>query len=325
MAALQQRVAAAAEQHTADALVIHNLQTAVQQYAHAPIGVAQARPGGPRPAPMTTYDGSKGQEEWKLALKQQDRWYRLVRDEDRIHFAEGYLAGPALAWSDTAAGRIATATTWAVFEAALVARFQPVTSAEIARAKICTLMQGKATVHEYTSEFNRLLVSLPDQDDATTLFHYLRGVKKETRELIRAAGTTVLLEAQTAAMRIGNPMPIMSIVSTSAPMDLSALDDEPCTERQAFVDMLADDVLAAIQSRQSVRSHGSGVGAAKGAGSNGPCPWQSRFPSHDGLTRDQIKALMDEGKCFSCGKQGHQRGNCPKTRASSSSARWAGK
>jgi hypothetical protein len=306
--------------------VVHGLQAQLAALVplpvHAAIGPAAAAPVRmmtAKPPVIHTYDGSKNLDEWLLLLRQQERWYAMVADADRLRLAAAYLAGPALAWLES--DITVVGGTWVAFEAALRARFQPITSAETARAKMITLVQGSSSVHEYVSSFNTLLAALPNQDAETTLHHFLRGLKPHTREMIRMAGVATLAEAMVRAVRIGNPMPIAGASSSSA-MDLSAMDFAAQSEQTELVASITETVLAAMQ-RSSVRSHGSGAGAYKGGqgASFGDRPRPLRGPPQiDGMTVDQVKAYMDAGKCFYCGVPGHMSRNCPKKAAASASS-----
>jgi hypothetical protein len=290
----------------------------------APPAAPAARIKGKAPT-MATYDGSKGLDEWFLALRQQDAWYGYTTEAERLHLARGYLAGAALSWLESPAGIIAR-DDWALFSAGLKARFQPITSEELARAKIFAIVQGSSTVHAYVSAFNGLLAALPAQDEATTLHNFLRGLKPAIREQIRISGTTTYLAAQEKAVRIGNPLPVAGSSSGGDAMDLSAMEASSPMDSGDLVATITHEVLAAIQ-RQSVRSHGSGTGAYRGApgASNSGAPRPPRgLPTHDGLSSTDVKAYLDAGKCFSCGKTGHTRYSCPKKSASSSSMKSTG-
>lgn len=277
------------------------------------------RVGSARAPAVAPYDGSKGLDEFLLVLRNMDRWYGYVQDRDRIRFLCLNLAGPALSYLETPAGIAALALdAWAPLEAALRARFQPVTTEEVARAEIFSIVQGPKGVHEYTSQFNHRLAFLPDQDDATTLHHYLRGLKAPIREQLRISGVHDLVAAQTMAVRIGNPMPFAGSAGTAVPMDLGAIDASSPTDQPGLIAAVTEAVLAAMRTG-SVRNHGSGGGSSKwgGRGTSGGGPRPAMIP--DGLSAEERQKYYAEGRCFLCGKTGHNKPQCP-TRSSSSSS-----
>lgn len=317
MQSMQLQLREVYKQNQDAALQVSKLEAAAAALVPLPGAPGQARTGAARPQPIPLYDGSKGLPEWLLALRQQDRWYGYVHEADRLRLALAYLSGAALAWSESAEGKIAIQT-WDLLEAGLIARFQPITSEELARAKIFSIVQGPMSAQEYVSAYNTLLAALPDQDPKTTLHNFLRGLKTHTRELLRAQGVKDYAAATVMAVRIGNPMPVAGATSSSAPMDLSAMEAGDMEIDQAdLIATITHEVLAAMQ-RQPVRSHGSGTGAYKGAqGGGAPRPPRG-LPSHDGLSPTEVRAYLDAGKCFSCGQTGHTRYSCPKKAAVSS-------
>jgi hypothetical protein len=298
---IEQMQVAMQEMHT-ELTNVHMLQRdgatmiVALQAAAAAGGAPPARIKGKAPM-MATYDGSKGLDEWFLALRQQDAWYGLATEAERLDLAHGYLAGAALSWLESPAGVLARGD-WALFAAGLKARFQPITSEELARAKIFAIVQGSSTVHAYVSAFNGLLAALPAQDEATMLHNFLRGLKPAIREQIRISGTSTYLAAQEKAVRIGSPLPVASSSAGGDAMDLTAMKASSTMDSGDLVASITHEVLAAIQ-RQSVRSHGSGTGAYRGApvaSSSGAPRLPRSLPTHDGLSSTDVKAYLDAGK-----------------------------
>src|SRR6185295_10100537 len=113
-------------------------------------------------------------DDWLARMRQQFEWYGIGSGDDaaRIRFAAGYLSGAALDWWEHSQSK---PTTWADTEQALRTRFQPVTSADSARAKMHALVQGRSPVQDYVSAFRRLLVAVPTMGDDDRLFLFLRG------------------------------------------------------------------------------------------------------------------------------------------------------
>lgn len=307
------------EQLHVQAKMVKDMQEAAGVAAAAAVPLPGGR-GAARPPHLPTYDGSKGLDEWFLALRQQDRWYGYQDAPSRLRLATAYLAGPALAWYEFTYPAAAVPVDWATFEAALRARFQPITSAETARAKLITISQGSMSVQDYVSAFNTLLAALPaPHDEAMNLHLFLRGLKPHTREMLRAKGVADYKEAITMAVRVGNPMPVAASSSSSSAMDLSAIEDRSPTAPKDSVEAFASLLLAAIQSRMPVRNHGSGSGSGKAQSTSsgwGPNTVRGGPPSRvEGLTPRQAQAYYDADRCFHCGGIGHRRYDCPKKAA----------
>jgi hypothetical protein len=294
--------------------------------AHAPAAAA-APPahGGMRIAPPAHYDGDKpALDDWLAAMRQQFAWYGINTDAGRVGTGAAHLAGPAFEWWEHPLGGAAPVT-WMAFEAGLRARFQPITSAEAARAKLFVLVQGRSSINDYVAAFRRLLVSVPNTDADTALFQFLRGLNDKTREQIRAQGISTLDAAITMAVRVGTPMP-SSAASSSSAMDLSALlatmqmgsESTPSTSEEPVTLAM---VLAAIQQsgRGPIRSHGSGQSNSRGAqgasgGYSGPRP----LPRIKGFSDDKVRKYMAENRCFGCDKVGHGTRECPSRRVDAS-------
>lgn len=152
---MQQQLQAQAQQVAQLQQQLQQQMQQMQHQQHQPPAAAAVRPAAPRIPNPPVYEGrALGLDDWLSAMRQQFRWYdaAMAADADRIRFAITHLKGPALDWWEHLAAAAAP-TTWAAMEAALRGRFQPVTSAESTRAKLSTLSQGKASIHEYIATF----------------------------------------------------------------------------------------------------------------------------------------------------------------------------
>lgn len=316
---MQQQMQSLQAQH---AQQIQQLQAAAAAAAHAPAAVATPPAhGGMRIAPPAHYDGDKpALDDWLAAMRQQFAWYGISTDAGRVGTGAAHLAGPAFEWWEHPLGGTAPAT-WAAFEAGLRVRFQPITSAETARAKLFVLVQGRSSINDYVAAFRRLLVSVPNTDADTALFQFLRGLNDKTREQIRAQGISTLDAAITMAVRVGTPMP-SSAASSSSAMDLSALlaamqtgsESTPSTSEEPVTLAM---VLAAIQQsgRGPVRGQGNSRGAHGASGGySGPRP----LPRIKGFSDDKVRKYMAENRCFGCDKVGHGTRECPSRRVDAS-------
>ena len=285
---------------------------------------AANRPAAPRIPNPPLYDGrATALDDWLSALRQQFRWYdaSMAADADRLRFGTTHLKGSALDWWEQLG---ATApVTWADFETALRARFQPVTSAESARSKLLALTQGKSPVNDYITTFRRLVVAVPDMSEADRLFQFTRGLAPPIAMQLRVHGVATIDAAISMAARVGSLVELAppharlavpaAAAASSNDMDLSnveGLDGEtssaegsaPVTQAQ-----LQAMLNAMRNERASNRSKESKSGGKDVAGAIG-----KRFK----LTPEQVREHFDKGQCFNCHSTEHSSRNCPKPKKS---------
>jgi len=109
--------------------------------AAAPFAVARVA----RLPPPALFEGASAKlDEFIADIEQQVAWYTVPAD-DIVRFAGGFMRGAARDWHTTLAQQ---PSDWASLVLALRARFQPVNSAESARAKLLALSQGKQSVND---------------------------------------------------------------------------------------------------------------------------------------------------------------------------------
>jgi hypothetical protein len=327
--------AAAAMQQQIAAAVWAQLQQQ-QQAAGAP-AVAAAAPHSARPrlpAPAA-FDGAASKlDEWRADLLQQFDYYAITSDAERLRFAAGHMRGAARDWW-TYLEAAARPATWDALIVALRARFQPVTTATTARAKLHALSQGKASVHAYVSAFRALLVAVPDMGDADRLFAFQRGLQPAIALQLQVHGVTTLESAIAMATRIGSfgdahaasraafGPSAAAPSSASAPMDLSNVEgfdqNEPQdtgttegTQGESIAELRAEmrQMLNAMRAQRGGHSGGRGGPAGAGAGARGG--FSSNLPRIPHLSPLQVKEYMDAGKCFVCGATEHRSRDCPK-------------
>lgn len=319
--------AAAAMQQQIAAAVWAQLQQQ-QQAAGAPAAAAAPQSARPRlPAPAA-FDGAASKlDEWRADLLQQFDYYAITSDAERLRFAAGHLRGSARDWW-TYLEAAARPATWDALIAALRARFQPVTTATTARAKLHALTQGKASVHAYVSAFRALLVAVPDMGDADRLFAFQRGLQPAIALQLQVHGVTTLEAAIAMATRIGSfgdahaasraaygPSAAVSS-SASAPMDLSNVeglegdtDETEATARDGELAELRAEMRQMLNAMRSARGGSSGAGAGARGARGG---FSSNLPRIPHLSPLQVKEYMDAGKCFVCGSTEHRSRDCPK-------------
>lgn len=175
--------------------------------AGAAASSAPFRAPQPRLAPPPTYNGSAvALDGWLREMRKHCRYYGITTDAEGVRFCSAQLSGAALDWWDALAdeARTVSSGSFAAFERALRSRFQPVTSAQTARATIDRLQQGaKQSVHDYISSFRRLLSAVPTMSEDDRVHAFLRGLKPALQAQVRVHDPTSMDEAINKAARIG--------------------------------------------------------------------------------------------------------------------------
>jgi hypothetical protein len=330
-------------------LTAQQLKELVEQQVQAALQAAQmqqasASPGGPIAAPAPKIErprlppppfysgGAAALDDWFSAMEQQINWYGsgLPTEASRLTWIGAYLQGAALDWWKTLAAK---PTTVQEFATQLRARFQPVNSAETARAKLLALVQSKGGVQPYVDAFRRLLVRVPDMSEADRLFQFLRGLHPQIATQIKVSGKKTLEEAIDVAVRVGSLMEQGASVqmhraaasSSTAPMELDNIEglegetDGSEGARTSNTDGEAPvtraelrELLNAMQQQRKGSPGRGGAGAGRG-GRSGPNSHRMRgLPQIPHLPPVQVQEYMEAGKCFGCGSKDHQSRKCPK-------------
>lgn len=316
------------------------LQQQLAQQAHAPqqavvaLPVAHGvhgvrRPDRPRlPAPKKFDGRSTTLDAWETECTQQFEWYDMADDVERVKFAVAFTEGAAYDWwqhmppSDRHAIQ-----TYAQLVVALRKRFQPVTTADSARAAITVLTQGKSTVHAYTMAFRRLLTPLDDMSEADRLFHFLRGLKPSIAVTVRTHGVDTLDNAISMAARVGSQGEFAAIASggvaaanSSAPMDLDALLAVEGLEQESDGSVSSSASSASTPIAQQFQEL---LAFMKGMRSRGPPSSSSSSTSklrlardsegrvkYGDLSREEMDSRFASNTCFHCNKPNHRAAQC---------------
>jgi hypothetical protein len=289
---------------------------AQQQRAAAAVAPSAAPAVRPRlPAPATFEGRAETLDEWIADINQQISWYTMGEAEI-IRFAGGFMRGAARDWM-TSLGT--PPNTWAQLQGALRTRFQPVSSADIARGKLLTLVQGKQSVHEYVDAFRRLLIRVPSMSNDDRLFQFIRGLRPTIGVQLRVHGVTTVSDAIAMASRIGGISDVQqqggAVPSSSVPMELDALDGIEGLEADTSTATDAPITRGELQQLlNAIREGRRGTGASSNSNnSNGNGRYVPRgLPTHPNLTPDQVREYMEAGKCFGCGSKDHRGRQCPK-------------
>lgn len=319
--ALQQQQQALNQQMNAAiaAAVAAAVPLAAAPAAAAPFAAARAA----RLPPPALFEGVSAKlDEFIADIEQQVAWYTLPAG-DIVRFAGGFMRGAARDWHTTLAPQPAD---WASLVLALRARFQPVNSAESARAKLLALSQGKQSVNDYIDAFRRLLVRVPTMSDDDRFHQFRRGLRPAIALQIDMQGITTLDAAITRAAQIGGRLENAQAASSgsnsgSVPMELDNIEglegdtnatnnaDAPVTQSQFKL------LLAAMQdNRRGGRGAGTGSGSGNSGGGNNRHHGGRSYglPRMPHLTEEQVKEYMAAGKCFGCGAKDHTSRDCPK-------------
>ena len=307
------------------AQVIAALQQQLQQQQpqqQPPLAAPRAfTPRLPAPPPFSGKSASL--DSWIADMEQQFEWYAVPNDADRMRFAAGFITGSARDWWTTTAAAARPAT-WVTFLEALRRRFQPVTSAETARAKLATLQQGKSSIHDHVSAFRQLLVSVPTMGEDDRLFMFTRGLRSDIATQLRVHGVKTVDAAIEMATRIGSLGELAGLTSnkpasaaagpSANDMDLTNVEglDGETSSAEGSAPVTQAQLLAMLnamkQERASNRSRES-----KGAGKDVTAAIAKRFK----LTPEQVREHFDKGQCFNCHSTEHSSRSCPKPKKSS--------
>ena len=327
-------------------------QSSPQTTEEAPPAAAAAAPtssGAPRPRipPASHYAGSAvALDNWVREMTQQFAWYRIVAPEERVAMACAQLRGPALDWWSTlpAATSAELSQSERRFVQALRERFQPVDSAQTARLALDSLRQGpKQSVHDYTSDFRRLLAAVPDMSEADRVHRFVQGLRAPVQAQLLVHGVKTLDEAIAMAARVGSlslfaASSAAAAAHSSAPrgdaMDLSVLGFGLDAPEVA----VPEASMRAAESEAADGSAGSAVGRAMSEmrqmhqqllhvmqqqqqpssrrAKQPRAGGDRRLPVVDHLAPRQVREYMEAGKCFGCGQTGHSSRHCPQSRQS---------
>lgn len=301
------------------------LQALQAQGALAPLSSAPLAPRSnkPRIALPSVYDGDAAKlDNWDRELQQQFTYYSTP-EEERVPMGAAYLRSVALDWwsSIPPAER---PTHWVAFIAALRSRFQPLTTATLARRQLDNLRQGpNQGVNEYIAAFRRLLVPLPEMHENDRLHVFVRGLRPAVANQVllqRAASLDKAIEIASfvggVASGPGGAFPASS--AASAGMDLSALSLAGIEGLEAETpgscsSSAVPEVTLLRQELNALRAAMQQSHSNPKPSNQGPRPAGGRpLPRLPHLTPDQVKRYMDANMCFGCRSTAHRYPSCPR-------------
>lgn len=332
-------------QQVAAALQSQQHQRQQSQQASMSSSPQQPRVERPRMPAPASYEGKASTlDEWIVELEQQFEWYQTHTELERLRFATAFMKGTARDWwLNLAVPARAAIVTWDQMKDALRGRFQPVTTAEMARARLATLGQGKATVHQYVAAYRKLLISLTTMSEDDRLFAFVRGLQPSIAMQLRVHGVKSVEQAIEMAVRVGSLSEFAALASasahttsssstsslpaaasSSAPMELDALSgiegleqDTNGTASSSSSSTIASadgpitrgEFQQLLNAMREQRTGGRRQGAPSNSASQSSIKQDGRVHYGD-LTRERMDKHFAEGTCFSCGKTGHQARNC---------------
>ena len=318
--------------------------TATAAAAVAP-AAATVRRKEPRLSDLAEYNGAGGDklDAWLAELRRCARYYQLS-GSDAVEFAAARLRDTADIWWSTELSAAEQAAIAGVdtLAAAMRARFQPVTTARVAREKLHALQQGGRHVDEYIAEFSKLRAQVTDMAEPDARAQFVRGLRRELAvKLEDIDWESMPLAALIAkAARIGGRCAAAQPAAGRS-VAVNQMDIDESAATPSLDDRIAKAVLNAMQSLQSggmgaktqtqrgydnERAGGSRGGARGGhggrggrfGGRGGGSSGSSNGISIPGVPSDVVEQRRAAGQCFRCGDSQHQSRHCPNATSASS-------
>jgi hypothetical protein len=296
--------------------------------AAAAVPAAAPRRKEPRLSDLAEYNGASGDklDAWLAELRRCARYYQLSGAE-AVEFAAARLRDTAdIWWAALDSDEQAAISSVEALAAALRARFQPVTTARVAREKLHTLQQGSRHIDDYIADFSRLRAQVPDMAEPDARAHFMRGLRAElANKLEEVDWESMPLPTLIAkAARIGARTAAARAPQGRSPLNQMDVDDG---DGAASLDeRITKAVLNAMHARDS-----SGMGAKAqthrgytqererggGAGRGGARVGRGgRFtprgpPVVPGVSEHIVRQRLDAQQCVRCGDAGHRSPACP--------------
>jgi len=303
--------------------------------------------------PAPTFAGNKGAGlEARKWLTGMQRWFDragVAADGERLIVVGTQLTGSAQVWWTGELGKaLVDATrisTWAQFEAACSARFQPVDAGRVLRSQLSALSRKSGlSVAAYTEQFLEIVAQLADMGETDRVFWYTQGLNPAINALIAPLALATLRETTEAALRAdahraaaqGNSSAstansnsssssagrnfgrfaarvtqMESAEAGSSPLDLVADMASTIIELEARLNAVG----SSPPSGRGGRSHRGGRGSTGAPGGSGHEGSTARGPNRHpgatpGLAREMAQERMALQLCIRCGRSGHLKREC---------------
>lgn len=298
----------------------------------SPVGPRASRPQA-RLSDLPSYAGESGAklDDWLQKLRRCARYFQMSEVE-AVEFSLVHLEGAADVWWQALADAEQATASVSVesLAAALRGRFQPITTARVAREQLHRLQQGTRPVDAYIAEFNLLQARVPDMAEAEARPLFVRGLRREIADKIEDDDWEAMPLAKIVAKaaRIGNRAAGVASSLPSGPRAAAnQMEVDSGAEFEAAVNRAVLNALAAQGPPGNATSSGSGLGAktqtqrgydsARGRGSFGGQRGgsQGRFqarplPSIPGVPAHIVEQRRAAGVCYRCGGD-HRSMECP--------------
>jgi len=282
----------------------------------------------PRASDLREFDGSADElDRWVNELGSVIGLFRLTADET-VQFAVSRLRDAAWYWwTDLGADGQSMITNADALTSGLRARFQPITTAKVARSQLDQLRQGQRHINEYISEFQRLRARVPRMTDDEAVHVFERGLRSDIAAELRKSDVGTVAAAIALAARIGGLTPA-STPSTSNPHNRPAASANQMYDANDMQQMVRTAVLQAMQAQQSsgdigpstnVLSGNSSVngggrfqrGGRRGGGGFNNRPTARQLPVVPGVSPEIVQQRWDAKQCLRCGSLEHRAISCP--------------
>jgi hypothetical protein len=309
---------------------LRSIAVAAAAAAPAP---APARRREPRLSDLAEYNGASGDQldAWLAELRRCARYYQLSGPE-AVEFAAARLRDTAdIWWATLDSSAQAAIDSVEALATAMRNRFQPITTARVAREKLYALQQGGRHIDEYIADFSRLHAQVRDMSEPDARAQFVRGLRQELATKLEDVEweSMPLATLIAKAARIGARSAAAARATQGRPaaainqMDVDDGDGASLDERiqRAVLNAMSAHSSSGMGAKtQTHRGYAQerqqGSGAARGgfAGGRGGRGFGQRGPPVvPGVPEAVVRRRMDAKQCVRCGVEGHISPACPNT------------
>lgn len=305
---------------------LRSIAVAAAAAAPAP---APARRREPRLSDLAEYNGASGDklDAWLAELRRCARYYQLSGSE-AVEFAAARLRDTAdIWWATLDSSAQAAIGSVEALATAMRSRFQPITTARVAREKLYALQQGGRHIDEYIADFSRLHAQVRDMSEPDARAQFVRGLRQELATKLEDVDweSMPLATLIAKAARIGARSAAAARVAQGRPaainqMDIDDGDGASLDERiqRAVLNAMSAHGSSGMGAKtQTARGYAQerqqGSGAPRGgfAGGRGGRFGQRGPPVVPGVPEATVRRRMDAKQCVRCGMEGHISPACP--------------
>lgn len=292
--------------------------------------------GKPRAQDLREYDGASGiqLDEWLAELRLTTRLHRLS-PLDTVSFGVSRLRGAALLWWQAMSdAEQDTYTSLDMLSAALRKRFQPITTARVARTQLHALRQGMRHINDYIADFQRISAQIGTElSTHEAMYAFEQGLRTDLAEKLRIEGVTTLQAAIETVARIGG----LTAAATHGAQQRGGVagrvhqmeyrsDDIPLDAQVAQLQTQLNAMLAqqaqhntAHDGRASFsvgpHTHPQRTGGFSGRGRGRVGRWggerrERPLPTIPGVSAAEVRRRWDARVCVRCGEAGHRGLEC---------------